>query len=1400
MDSTPRPSTPVPAVTMGAAAPSGVSVKKNFTIGKLNQDFTYTYKKGGKDKTVKGLKDNWGFIDPQKGVSGFINFKIFGKGGARLSIDTTKYPDIIVYKKEIERTYTFPEGSCVVTKDNKNTYTIGKEDSLSIYGNITNGENIQNVYYFNGLGITEDNLVFQKDADKCKSSVSGGAKPGTTASGPATTAVITPATAPTPSFYSNLVFAPLDTNYTLPDGTIVPVSKEQINQVGLAVKFLYTFKDFRDIMLSYGFTNTGNPDDSVFYYIRNIFNDLSNGKDFPVNYLTEIYKYLTEIYKYLRDDIGKDKSVNILFYIIDTLLNSIRYPLFSSQLKDKLVFNQIKEEICNNAKIGEYPSNPFRLDIFLGPSTNKGSTIYREYINSISPPIPETQLNFYVNALNFQEIIDATCPKKSIINSFDFINDYLIVNFVKLDNEGPNKIIPSPELVFGIRDKFKLIGGLGDNKILYQNVDKIYILDNTTSSKEYSSDPIDVTTGYPLFFLYKRDKEAQIKLVESKKDDVSAYADYDGTISCIDGNTRDKDCITFRRNTAILTKILEPDRSFYQHMISLNVKKDFVITKLNEHIQMSTILEYYRFCNQNDKIQKSTFLQVIQYFIENPIEKKWINPEEFFQLIILSYVQAKGFSKTKYEQILSIKDEDFVRLLLFVGRFLPDKNFYIYYKPFGGKIHYINYLYQILRNPANKGASLSDSFFLILLLGFKILGADFRLPLNQNLGYQSYYEDLFSSAPKIAGKAIIKTVYDRCMFDENNIFNDSGDKTTYDKFVLCLNSLIRNNESQFIDYYEKSSKIMFENVMNGAINNESSEDFKYEEVLVETTINGAYKLSKIPGYTDGLVIIKGDELLYSAFLNKYLGLLTDNHVYAFKNSINEKSYVMFNKRLIIVNDDYLLKTPSLSEAIQFNAEECLKQTVALENYTKLFDKYENVDLNTCIENCSVDAFNMLLDKGFPVTYFTVNKIIYLITIYKDYPIIANNNYSYMLIEALKKCVRIDKFQERTLNSISNATLYKKKEGGGEDTKTSYSTEIITTYRGFNLKRKICNIKSGEIARSIKNLLFSVNIDITKNVEQICFDLNNLFEVIGKGGGKEPKKQSDVAIADTLEDTQPSDNSQNKPKGGSGSEYFKNISYNYVSQVTGLGRDYIKTDKNNYNKDEYKNIDPYLYNPKCMVIYTSLSPKKPESKKDKNKDNINIIGGDDTKKEEKSGGGSKIYIYTPPIFNKILTTRKNADGSDVPEAKLAEIQNTISNLSKMGISPDKILQATDAYKKFNDSDEINNDDTNYHYLTIVRLLQMYGLDIKLLTQISTNKMVNILKHFNLIKSPSDEYFFRNLDRSPIDLETKGKPTGLTIEDELNQQIATFSTYLFYLINSNSKVIIPRIIDLFVTLNY
>jgi hypothetical protein len=94
--------------------------------------------------------------------------------------------------------------------------------------------------------------------------------------------------------------------------------------------------------------------------------------------------------------------------------------------------------------------------------------------------------------------------------------------------------------------------------------------------------------------------------------------------------------------------------------------------------------------------------------------------------------------------------------------------------------------------------------------------------------------------------------------------------------------------------------------------------------------------------------------------------------------------------------------------------------------------------------------------------------------------------------------------------------------------------------------------------------------------------------------------------------------------------------------------------------------------------------------------------------------------------------------------------------------------------------------------------MYGLDIKLLTQISTSKMIVILKQFGIIKTSSDEYFFRNLDRAPINLKAKiGEE--LTIEDELTQQIATFSTYLYYLINQDNRNI-QKIITLIHDLNY
>jgi hypothetical protein len=196
----------------------------------------------------------------------------------------------------------------------------------------------------------------------------------------------------------------------------------------------------------------------------------------------------------------------------------------------------------------------------------------------------------------------------------------------------------------------------------------------------------------------------------------------------------------------------------------------------------------------------------------------------------------------------------------------------------------------------------------------------------------------------------------------------------------------------------------------------------------------------------------------------------------------------------------------------------------------------------------------------------------------------------------------------------------------------------------------------------------------------------------------------------------------------------------------------------YNKIGYNS--PFEYNPKCLVFY--IGPNPNFNPNDKSENNM--------KKK------SKFYIYTPYLFNKILTTKKNSDGSDVPEEVLGRIRNTIDNLSKMGVSLENIISGPSAFTYYLTSiDEITNEDTNYHFITIIRIMQRYGIDIRKLTRISSNKMVDILYKLNLLQSPADQFFFRNLNITPLNSKIDA-----TIEDELDQQRATFCTYLYYVL--------------------
>jgi hypothetical protein len=1360
---------------------------------------SYPSKLNGIITDVKSSNNDFiGFI--RKDKKGFTTYKepnyipssVISLNTTNISINST------IPEKEIS--YSFKENSFVKTKIGINPSV--KNKKLNYWDFSFDPSDDKPLYILDNNVYTEEELELEFCAPG----------PGASKSAPGAPIVAPPPKPILPDIPAFKVLA-VDTTDTL--------------QVGLAVQFLYSLEAFKNVILRYGFQQTDKVE-LVCYYIREIFTEIDSKKIFKENYLVNIYNALP-------DDIKGEKSTSIVKYILGNLLDNFKFPIFNTQLKSLISFKQIQETICVN-KTSNSPINPFILNIVVDEPDNGETTVYKNYLDSITStpfnPSLSRKLDFYINALNYQQVNDITCidGKKLYLNIFEYNNDYLLINFENKFYTSLN-IESIMELNLGINDKYKLNSIVDKTILYYTNGTKgLYKIDNTNSTNvSVTTFPINFNLAKDerVFFLYKKAEPEKIVLEEKELN----FSDYSkDNITCELGIGK---CIEFnRKNINILIKILDGDRTFYQHMLSLNISKEFIEgtssgkdggggkgkpSQLTDDLQMSTIIEYYRFCNQNDKIQKSAFFQVIRYFIENPVGK-WIDPEKFFELIVLSYIQVKGFSKTKYEKLLAIKDEDFVRLLLFVGRFLPDKNFYIYYKPFGGKIHYINYLYQILRNPINKACALSDSFFIFLLLGFKILGADFRLPVNQNVGYQSYYEDVFNNIPD--KRNIIRSVYERCIFDEDQLLKETNSLSINKVVKECLNSIIKNNESKFIDFFEKIYKDIFISVVTALFDPEYNGDnmYKYENVETELIDGSVYKLKKIPSITDGESITKGDAFIHWAFLNKYMGLLTDNSVYAFKYSFTEKSYdTLLNSQtgkkflIMLPNNDYLMKTPSLSEVIEFNSSDCMKYTIRMENSTKVFDKYENVDLNTCIENASFEAFGMLLEKGFYPTYFTINKIIYLINIYKDYPIIANNNYLSMLVASTNKCIRVDKFQERILASMANATLFKPSKKSArvpteaEDTEvykssydnsgnikldqnkqqSSYFIEFLTLFRNYKLTDKICSIKSEEIPRSIKNLLFSINIDITKNVQQICEDLKILLETT-KGSGK--RKEA----------TDEEGRSGQQQQGGGPERYFKDITKIYVAQLTGLGMKDVDN-SSNYNSKEYekikgkdgKSLNPFLFNPKCLVVYMGALPKS--QSKEKRRDERSEESEDGSKPKQSNQPRSMIYIYAPPIFNKILTTHKNEDGTEVPENVLNSIKNNISNLSKMGISPEKIIQFTDAYKKFNDADEITNEDTNYHYLTIIRLLQMYGLDIKLLTQISTNKMVQILKKYMLIESSSDEYFFRNLDRSPMNLKVIKPSDDFTIEDELNQQIATFSTYMFYLINSSNKFI-PDIMNM------
>lgn len=387
-----------------------------------------------------------------------------------------------------------------------------------------------------------------------------------------------------------------------------------------------------------------------------------------------------------------------------------------------------------------------------------------------------------------------------------------------------------------------------------------------------------------------------------------------------------------------------------------------------------------------------------------------------------------------------------------------------------------------------------------------------------------------------------------------------------------------------------------------------------------------------------------------------LGAMVDIPEIAFPMGTNSRSVVQ------VIDDDGIINNvtredpvpgPDLSMVILYNSYNIQNLIPVI----MMMDKGENMELRMCLECGALEMFKVLFNKGFRFTYFGLNRLLVLLksTVVnnsEEKSLVVNRIYNLIYLDILKyvigKGVRMDKEQLNLLNTFSN----------------SYASQIEQIYQK-PLWIKACSSSANiPLPEMVKDLAFSLNIDISKDKPEIC---SNIAEI----------SKSDAANV--------KNSAISRQKNRVASD-LHNV-YDYAAGKTDV---YCKNSSS-------INGNPFEYNDDSLVYYT-----------DKSKSTWCF-----TPNDFENVLSNQVNPYT---------------GNPIPDNILMKIQSKLTYINSLGINPRKVIPIGEALQVLTKSDVITNLNTEYINETIIRLAEargIYDYTLKKLEPYRLHYLLNII---------------------------------------------------------------------------
>lgn len=1008
-------------------------------------------------------------------------------------------------------------------------------------------------------------------------------------------------------------------------------------------------------------------------------------------------------------------------------------------------------------------------------------------------------------------------------NNFDFTGDngYVVISLERLTSSGflDKRIDPNDN--FKVANKFREFELTFRSVICYPYVDgtinryDFYAYKPPGKYTQYSNDyksktDIDFSTSvrdktHGIYFIYKikkiKDFEEEAKKPEPEKAPIELIIkDKDGkelTQVCTPGANSQNPCPEPFNGFPTPPPRINERESLYYNLLNSKVGQAY-LQKVKKEDFYYVLKKFTELDPIKDKIDMAAYFQMMTYYIKNP-QGQWIQPRVVAAECWKLYV---GDSYLHDAARVSFEDDKMLRLIFFLMRHSPDANLYID-EPGNpnGKIHIIPYLYLYFRNPRIYGVKMTGKEkivtlmqpekFLKIMIALKLLNVDMESPIYQNDASQGYNKTfIYNASMSEMGERPMKNVQD---------------------YVLRMESLLGTAVQEGVYYTPTTKPNDYQNALVYLLQSDYYQ-FRNNDLKLFVTRNKA-------GF------IKPCTIIYYAYL-------LDDTSLAFYFGYPEKGYIDTRSRPDYKSDetdrlDTLLV--NLEDIIKYNCENIMKAYIPLLESTEF--EFETRELVTAINGGSYDAFELLLkERIFPITYFTVNRIIHYLNKYQNAYYPGFDVYFKMLGLIINHGVRFDKFQQKTIETLGKIDSKsdvkydivtkdntKDKKNDFAQTKSSnsnsYYNYFMDAYQKLKLYQKICGMpNNAEIPTNIKEYLYCAGIDITQDNQKICKDL--------------------VALREKFSDT----------KGELKVENIRNNAYKitveYLKKVIpDVGNNLDKTSGNWNSKDydekmlaKYDEMydlnatprNPLEYNPDTLVWFQVETEKQQKQQQQQSPES-----SDGQQQQQQKGSKYKTYIFPAYRFRTLIDNGTFIDSDtkkevEIPIDAINRMKNKLEFFQSNDILVSNIVRIQAAFEKFFITpDTIDNDETTYIFNSILRLCQSYGYNYNDLSGLSLSDMSRILYKYGtpysingiftapevpIIRGNSTNMVFRDLNMHPLSdrINVSSNPTDFDIDKEelvnkSDEQHITFYRYLYKLFERYPSMINIVINDMFAKKN-